>query len=149
MNRLNQLIVIFIFTLILFSCQPKKKEEFTSIEDIEKSENIIISMVDKEQIKSHNSCSGKEKGSSCNYCFHTEGLGDDCMCDDHPNDPDLKICRIKDDKKGKFQEKADNFCSVGENNGKNCYYCGNDEQNDWTKNKKACVCSGNKCVKNE
>ena len=67
MNRLNQLIVIFIFTLILFSCQPKKKEEFTSIEDIEKSENIIISMVDKEQIKSHNSCSGKEKGSSCNY----------------------------------------------------------------------------------
>ena len=149
MNRLNQLIVIFIFTLILFGCQPKKKETFTNIEQIEDKTNIILSMVDKEQIKSHNSCSGKEKGSSCNFCFHTLGFGDDCMCDDHPEKEDIKICRLKDEKKKKFQEDANYFCINDDNDGKNCNYCGNDAQNDWTINKKACICSKNKCVKNE
>ena len=149
MNRLNQLIVIFIFTLILFSCQPKKKEEFTNIEDIEKNTGIIVSMLDKNQIESHNSCSGKTKGSSCNFCFHTQGSGDDCMCDNHPKDENLKICVLKDgDKKKKFQKEADDSC-IDADNGENCNYCGNDKQNDWTKNIGACVCSENKCVKKE
>ena len=131
--------------------QPNNNNNVETRKDIEEETGIILSMKDKEQIKSHISCAGKKKGASCDWCFHTEGLGDDCQCDDNPDQdhPVKKICRIKDDKKGKFQEKADNFCSVAGNNGKFCNYCDNDKQNKWKKDEKACVCSENVCKKNE
>lgn len=140
MNRLNKLIVIFIFTLILFGCQPKNKENFSD-EEIDDIFNKLTK-AQQEQYLAHDSCLGKDNGSSCNYCYHLTESGDDCMCEKN-EDKNIMVCRLNKNKQEELQNASNNFCKNNENEGKSCYYCGNDGDNNIKK--KNCACKDNIC----
>ena len=141
MNRLNQFIVIVIFIIILFGCQPMKKEEFT--EDDAKRVYNSLTLAQKAQYDSHDSCVGKEDGSSCNYCYNLGESGSSCMCENN-KEKNIYVCRLTKEKQKELQSNSDEFCKKSENMGKACNYCGNDGDNNIIK--KNCECKYDRSI---